>query len=96
MNVELHTYPIVQEHLLFNGIMTSYTAWMLHGEPMPMNVEGVHDDDSDDEGGSVLGGISDMENNPHDELPELLEDILLGGGGVMDDDLGGSGISPWF
>ena len=53
MNVELRTYPTVQEHLLFNGIMTSYTAWILHGEPMPMNVEGVHDD-SDDEGGSVL------------------------------------------
>ncbi|XXG46563.1 hypothetical protein AAC387_Pa02g1375 [Persea americana] len=88
MNVELHTYPTVQEHLLFNGIMTSYTAWILHGEPMPMNVEGVHDDDSDDEGGSVQGGISNTEDNPHDELPELVEDIYRG---FMDDDLGDLG-----
>ena len=58
--------------------MISYTAWILHGEPMPINVKGVHDDDSDDEGGSVQGGIFDTEDNPHDELPELLEDIYRG------------------
>ncbi|XXG67912.1 hypothetical protein AAC387_Pa06g1146 [Persea americana] len=69
--------------------MTSYTARILHGEPMPMNVEGVHDDDSDDEGGSVQGGIFDTEDYPHDELPELLEDIYREG--FMDDDLGDVG-----
>ncbi|XXG69625.1 hypothetical protein AAC387_Pa06g2439 [Persea americana] len=94
MNVELHSYPTVQEHLLFNGIMTSYTAWIHHGEQMPMNVEGVHDDDSDDEGGSVQGGISDTEDNPHDELPELLEDIYRGV--LMDDDLGDLGSGHGF
>ena len=94
MNVELHSYPTVQEHLLFNGIMTSYTAWIHHGEQMPMNVEGVHDDDSDDEGGSVQGGLSDTEDNPHDELPELLEDIYRGV--LMDDDLGDLGSGHGF
>ncbi|XXG72632.1 hypothetical protein AAC387_Pa07g1687 [Persea americana] len=94
MNVELHSYPTIQEHLLFNGIMTSYTTWIHHGEQMPMNVEGVHNDDSDDEGGSVQGGLSDMEDNPRDELPELLEDIYRGV--LMDDDLGDLGFGHGF
>ncbi|XXG57020.1 hypothetical protein AAC387_Pa03g4288 [Persea americana] len=65
-----------------------------------MNVKGVHDDDSKDEGGSVQSGISDKEDYPHDELPELLEDIYRGG--FMDDELEdlGSGqvrcCAEWF
>ncbi|XXG59044.1 hypothetical protein AAC387_Pa04g1191 [Persea americana] len=94
MNVELHSYPTVQEHLLFNGIITSYMAWIHHGEQMPMNVEGVHGDDFDDEGGSVQGGVSDTEDNPHDELLELLEDIYRGV--LMDDDLGDLGSGHGF
>ncbi|XXG53555.1 hypothetical protein AAC387_Pa03g1638 [Persea americana] len=74
--------------------MNSYTAWILHGEQMPMNVEVVHDDDFDDEGGSVQGGISDMEDNPPDELPKLLEDIYRGV--LMDDDLGDLGSDHGF
>ncbi|XXG48359.1 hypothetical protein AAC387_Pa02g2834 [Persea americana] len=81
-----------------NKLRPEYTngvrAWIHHGEQMPMNVEGVHDDDSDDEGGSVQGGLSDTEDNPHDELPELLEDIYRGV--LMDDDLGDLGSGHGF
>ena len=70
---------MVQRHLLMNGIQSSYTKWIHHGEELDVDVVEMH---VTDDGASHDGDIDDVR---FEELLEGLQTAAVEEGGIADD-----------
>ncbi|KAF9620900.1 hypothetical protein IFM89_015297 [Coptis chinensis] len=62
------TYEVVKEHLICVGIMTSYTTWYYHGEP-------INDVEPDQERSNAYASGKNVEEQPR--MLNLVNDALM-------------------
>ncbi|KAL6966583.1 hypothetical protein U1Q18_032364, partial [Sarracenia purpurea var. burkii] len=67
------------------GISPSYKTWLYHGESVPMNQSCVPNNENHDDVECIRDGVPGEVVEDDDQLPEMLEQIYMGG--LVDDDI---------
>ncbi|KAH7845251.1 hypothetical protein Vadar_011026 [Vaccinium darrowii] len=81
LNGKKHSCALVKIHLIRFGISKNYKTWNYHGEQFPS----CQPTDNHDTGEIVGSGLAGLFPENEDQLPEMLEEIFMGG--VLDDDI---------
>ncbi|KAL6959385.1 hypothetical protein U1Q18_039535, partial [Sarracenia purpurea var. burkii] len=67
------------------GISPSYKTWLYHGESVPMDHSRVPNNENRDDVECIRDGVPGEVAEDDDQLPEMLEQIYIGG--LVDDDI---------
>ncbi|KAF7115061.1 hypothetical protein RHSIM_RhsimUnG0068500 [Rhododendron simsii] len=84
-NGKKHSSSLVRIHLIRFGISKNYETWIYHGEQFPSHQPSAPYNDNHDNGETIGSGLAGLFPENEDQLPEMLEEILMAG--VLDDDI---------
>ncbi|KAL6958883.1 Glycosyltransferase [Sarracenia purpurea var. burkii] len=99
-SIEKHSCNVVSIHLIRRGISPSYKTWLYHGESVPTDQSCVPNNENCDDVESIRDEVPGEVVEDDDQLPEMLEQIYMGG--LVDDDINelpnsmGCGSHGWW